>query len=219
MFYAGNPMGSGGMTTPYLAGLALGLAIAAPIGPMGILCIGRTMGVGVGAGIATGLGAATIHASYGAAAAYGLGTSGLWAGTSGIVFGITSAMIMFWLAMRMLRVPQLAMPGAPPLRKAGHRVGMYASALAFGAVNPTTLLFFAAAVPTLTQFQSPHAPVWLAAGIFTGSILWWISLSFATDALRARIGPKLIALTNRASAALLTVLGTVLLAKAAAGCF
>jgi len=205
------------MSAPYLAGLALGLAIAAPIGPMGILCIGRTMGVGVGAGIATGLGAATIHASYGAMAAYGLGTSGLWAGSSGIVFGLVSALIMFWLAMRMLRVTHL--PAAAPLRKAGHRLGMYASAVAFGAVNPTTLLFFAAAVPTITQFQSPNAPGWIAAGIFTGSILWWTSLSYATDALRARIGPRLIALTNRASAAMLGALGIVLLIKAAAGCF
>ena len=206
------------MTTPYFAGLALGLAIAAPIGPMGILCIGRTMAVGVGAGIATGLGAATIHASYGAMAAYGLGTSGLWAGTSGIVFGLVSALIMFWLAMRMLRTTP-APTGAAPLRTARYRVGMYTSAVAFGAVNPTTLLFFAAAVPTITQFQSPNAPGLLAAGIFSGSILWWTGLSYATDALKTRIGPGFIALTNRVAAALLAALGVAMLIKAAMGHF
>src|SRR5689334_25341641 len=55
-----------------LKGLAIGFAIAAPVGPIGVLCIRRTFAEGRAAGLATGLGAATADAFYGAVAAFGL---------------------------------------------------------------------------------------------------------------------------------------------------
>ena len=56
----------------FLRGLAIGVAVAAPVGPIGLLCINRTLTAGFAAGLATGLGAATADAAYGAVAAFGL---------------------------------------------------------------------------------------------------------------------------------------------------
>jgi len=56
----------------FLRGLIIGLSIAAPVGPIGVLCIRRTLSDGRAIGFASGLGAATADAVYGAVAAFGL---------------------------------------------------------------------------------------------------------------------------------------------------
>src|SRR5512146_198048 len=56
----------------WLRGLALGFSIAAPVGPIGVLCIRRTLADGRLVGFVSGLGAATADMLYGAVAAFGL---------------------------------------------------------------------------------------------------------------------------------------------------
>ena len=56
----------------FFKGLLLGFSIAAPVGPIGVLCIRRTLAEGRSAGLATGLGAASADAIYGSIAAFGL---------------------------------------------------------------------------------------------------------------------------------------------------
>src|SRR4051812_1032329 len=57
---------------PLVHGLALGLAVAAPVGPMSLLCMRQTLRCGFLAGLASGLGIATADGVYGAVAAFGL---------------------------------------------------------------------------------------------------------------------------------------------------
>src|SRR6478735_6371119 len=56
----------------FLKGLVLGFSIAAPVGPIGVLCIRRSLAEGRVVGFVSGLGAATADAFYGAVAAFGL---------------------------------------------------------------------------------------------------------------------------------------------------
>src|SRR5438128_451791 len=56
----------------FVKGLILGFAIAAPVGPIGVLCIRRSLADGARAGLASGLGAATADALYGCIAGFGL---------------------------------------------------------------------------------------------------------------------------------------------------
>ena len=92
------------MTLPdlYLRGLAIGFAIAAAIGPIGLLCIRRTLVEGRAIGLATGLGAATADALYAAVAAFGL------TAVSGVLIeehrplGIAGGLVLVLLAARML---------------------------------------------------------------------------------------------------------------------
>lgn len=60
------------MLPPFLTGLLLGLSIAAPVGPIGILCIRRTIAMGPWVGLVSGLGAATADGLYGCIAGFGL---------------------------------------------------------------------------------------------------------------------------------------------------
>src|SRR5215212_2013033 len=88
--------------TTFLAGVGSGLAVAVPIGPMGVLCIQRTLTFGLAAGLATGLGAATVHLIFGSLAAFGLGAAlaaQLGAGAQ-TLFSVLSASLLLWFAVR-----------------------------------------------------------------------------------------------------------------------
>ena len=56
----------------FLKGLLLGFSIAAPVGPIGVLCIRRTLNGGMGSGIVSGLGTAVADSLYGLIAAFGI---------------------------------------------------------------------------------------------------------------------------------------------------
>src|SRR5258708_21954065 len=56
----------------FMRGLFIGFSIAAAVGPIGLLCIHRTLSKGFWYGLVTGLGAATADATYGSIAGFGL---------------------------------------------------------------------------------------------------------------------------------------------------
>ena len=203
---------SGLSLATFFAGMGIGLAVAAPIGPMGILCIQRTLASGLTAGLATGLGAATVHLVYGAIATIGLGaTVGAWAGTDMRGLSLISAGLLFWFALRILRRTAVAGAGcARPERW----LQVYGSAFLFGLSNPLTILLFAAMLPALTgRSQIGEAPL-LIAGIFLGSILWWALLSTAIAFTRARLSAPWIATMNKGMGVTLALFGTFTAANA-----
>jgi threonine/homoserine/homoserine lactone efflux protein len=76
-------------------GALLGCSIAAPVGPIGILCIRRSLGQGFLAGFASGLGAATADALNGAVAGLGPPNAFAWINrASGLVLGAFGALAL-----------------------------------------------------------------------------------------------------------------------------
>src|SRR5882757_5177765 len=84
-----------------MSGIGIGFTVAAPIGPMGMLCIQRTLASGMATGLATGFGAATVHLAYSAFAVLGLGSLAQpWVEANAVGFGIVSALTLLWFAIR-----------------------------------------------------------------------------------------------------------------------
>lgn len=196
----------------FLAGVGVGLAVAVPIGPMGILCIQRTLTFGLAAGLATGLGAATVHLAFGSVAALGLGATAL------VLFGagaqelaLISAGLLFWFAIRILRRTSIAGPSLPQPKGWLHS---YASAILFGLSNPLTIVLFVAAVPAFTREGDLEALPLLISGVFSGSVAWWVLLSTTITLIRRRLSTNAIHLTNKASGLTLATLGALMLANA-----
>ena len=120
----------------FLAGLAVGLSVALPIGPMGVLCIQQTLAFGLAAGLAIGLAAATVQVIYSTAAVFGLGTTAeALVGASGNVLSILGALLLFWVALNIVRRRVLLRTGTPIGRL--HFLRSYAGALAVAFANPT----------------------------------------------------------------------------------
>lgn len=160
-----------------LKGLAIGFAIAAPVGPIGVLCIRRTFADGHVAGFVTGLGAATADAAYGAVAGFGL------TAVSGLLLGFQDELRLFGglflCALGLKTILDKSPTGAPRLQGRG-LAQAYATTVALTLANPATILSFLAVFAGAGLGQPAHgtaAAAALVAGVFLGSAAWWLLLS------------------------------------------
>ena len=195
--------------TFFLKGLIVGLSIAAPVGPIGILCIRRTLANGRGAGFVSGLGAATADAMYGAAAGFGL------TAVAGVLVGgqqwlrLVGGLFLLYLGIRTWR--RAGQSGSQSIVSDTSRglLGAYASTLALTLTNPMTILSFAAIFAGLgiasgARYASAAA---LVAGVFSGSALWWLTLSTVVGVLRHHLSTSGLRWVNRASGAIIAGFG------------
>jgi threonine/homoserine/homoserine lactone efflux protein len=181
-----------------LKGLVVGLSIAAPVGPIGLLCIRRSLEQGRVVGLATGLGAATADAAYGCIAGFGLtAVSGfLLAHVSLLRVGGGAALC--YLGVRTF----LSAPAQREAQvKADGLASAYFSTLVLTLANPLTILSFVAIFAGfgLTASPSYGAAAVLVTGVFVGSALWWLFLSTSVALMRHRVSDSWMQAINRLS--------------------
>ncbi|MCA1848880.1 MAG: LysE family transporter [Actinobacteria bacterium] len=195
----------------FLEGIVIGFAIAAPVGPIGVLCIRRTLADGRVSGLVSGLGAATADALYGAVAALGLTfvAEFLMGGESWL--RLVGGAFLVVLGVRTF----LARPAgraAPDARRSG-LPGAYASTLFLTLTNPTTILSFAAIFAGLgvaaDASGSALSAMLLVLGVFLGSAAWWVVLSGATSLFRTRLSVRGLRWVNRISGTVIAAFGVL----------
>jgi threonine/homoserine/homoserine lactone efflux protein len=197
----------------FLAGVGVGLTVAVPIGPMGVLCIQRTLSFGLAAGLATGLAAATVQVTYGIVAVLGFSpitTAIIGAGVN--VLSVVSAALLFWFAYRIIK--REVVIGASNLGDTVPLARSYRDALTFGFANPLTVILFFAAFPALTSTEDLLGAPLLVGGIFAGVVGWYVALSCIVALLRDRLPERALTLTNNAAGITLALLGVLMLAHA-----
>ena len=196
----------------FLRGLAIGFGIAAPVGPIGVLCIRRTLADGRAVGFASGLGAATADAVYGAVAAFGLTLISralvgqrIWLQAAGGVF-------LCYLGVR----TWIAAP-ATTTEASGRGSGLvsaWASTFALTLTNPTTILSFVAifAGLGLGAGAGGYGPAALMVlGVFLGSALWWLLLSMGVGFFRSVLKRQGLRWVNRLAGVIILAFGVVAL--------
>jgi threonine/homoserine/homoserine lactone efflux protein len=193
-------------TTLFLKGLVIGFSIAAPVGPIGILCIRRSLRDGMATGFMAGLGAATADAAYGAVAGFGLtAISGFLIGQRSWI-GLLGGAFLCYLGVRTF----LSKPAEASAPEKGVRLlAVYASTLLLTLANPATILSFVVIFAALGLGASADYPAAssLVLGVFLGSALWWLILSGGASMLRSRVNPAWMRAINRLSGALLVGFG------------
>ena len=199
-----------------LKGLVIGFSIAAPVGPIGLLCIRRTLSDGPAHGFVSGLGAASADAVYGAIAGFGVAlvTDALIGAQ--VALKLVGGLMLLWLGWNTLRARPAERPAAAS--GAAGLAGAYASTFALTLANPATILSFAAVfgglgVSAAGEGNSTTVAALLVAGVFTGSALWWLGLSASVGAFRRRVTPAAMLWINRASGAVLGGFGIAALAS------
>ncbi|MDN0081282.1 LysE family transporter [Crenobacter sp. SG2305] len=156
--------------------LLVGWAIAAPVGPIGLLVIERTLRYGRAAGLVTGLGAASADALYATVGVAGLGMLTAWLTRLALPLALFGSGFLIWLGVATLR----RAPAERAAAGAGAGLAGYAvSAFALTLSNPLTVLSFVAVFAGLAGRQAPGAVagVVMIAGVFCGSVLWWLMLA------------------------------------------
>jgi threonine/homoserine/homoserine lactone efflux protein len=201
----------------FLKGLLLGLAIAAPVGPIGVLCIQRTLQNGRAAGFLSGLGAATADAFYGAVAAFGLTAITGFLTRQQTWLSLIGGFFLLYLGVKGWFRP----PTNPTLDEAtlpagyGSYFSYYSSTVFLTLTNPATILSFAlifAGVGVTSSQEVGWRPAALLVwGVFVGSALWWFLLSGGVSLLRGRLTPDLLRWINRAAALIIGAFGVVIL--------
>ena len=193
-------------------GLVLGFSIAAPVGPVGLLCIRRSIISGRLTGFVTGMGAATADAVYGAIAGFGLTRVTAFMVGERTWLALVGGVILCVVGVRIMRThPDNLQLGAeePRIHSA------YLSALAITLTNPMTILAFVAAFAGLglAVARDYFAAVALVSGVFVGSGIWWLLLSAFAARLRDRFDPHWLQRVNWVSGALLAIIGLGVLAS------
>ncbi|HEY8106703.1 MAG TPA: LysE family transporter [Gemmatimonadales bacterium] len=191
-------------------GFVLGFAVAAPVGPIGVLVIRRTLSAGSRTGFVSGLGAATADATYGSVAALGLtaATSALVAHADLLRLG--GGLFLCWFGIRTILARPAeagAAAGAAPRLWAA-----YGSTLLLTITNPITILSFAAAFAGLglaNGVTGPATGLSLVASVFAGSTFWWALLSGGVGVLRGSLGVRALRVVNWVAGLLLIGFGLV----------
>jgi threonine/homoserine/homoserine lactone efflux protein len=174
----------------FFRGIVLGLTIAAPVGPIGLLCIRRTLSHGWRAGFVSGLGAATADVCYGMLAVFGLTALTTFQRPAAVIGGFL-LLYMGWQTTRMV-----------PTQTANAKPGnMYLSTLTLTITNPATILVFIGLFSGMSGVRqlSQSAAMALVAGVGVGSALWWLTVSQITTWLGRDITPQGMLWINRLS--------------------
>ena len=174
--------------TLLLEGIILGFSIAAPVGPIGVLCIRRPLAHGRLTGFLSGLGAATADACYGAAAALGfhLAFAGAadTAATPYTVLRIVGGLFLLYLGINTFR----SKPATDTARTTGSGLwSAFLSTFFLTITNPLTMLSFAAMFAGLGAGVAGSGAVMLVVGVFLGSALWWSVLCGGVGLLRGTL--------------------------------
>jgi threonine/homoserine/homoserine lactone efflux protein len=180
-------------------GFVLGFAIAAPVGPIGLLCIQRTLNQGQLIGLVSGLGAATADAMYGAIAAFGLTLVTAFLVEQQIWLGLVGGVFLCYLGVR----------------TSGHAeakgvLGAYASTFALTVTNPLTILMFAAifaGAGLANNGSNGASALSIVVGVFCGSATWWLLLSAGVGLLRTRVNETALLWVNRVAGAVIIGFG------------
>ena len=190
----------------FVKSLFLGLAIAAPLGPIGALCVNRTLERGFAAGVAGGLGTALADGVYATLAAVGFAAFSSTLGMIDAPLRIVGGAFMLWLGWKSLT------PAPPrPAAKVSTRdlLGTTAATFLLTITNPMTILAFAAlfAGLGLAATSSMAEAATVVAGVFTGSMAWWAILSGGVALARHRLPDAFARWVSRLSGVLLIGFG------------
>jgi threonine/homoserine/homoserine lactone efflux protein len=194
-----------------LRGLIIGFSIAAPVGPIGVLCIRRTLAEGCVSGLVSGLGAATADAIYGSIAGFGLTFISSILIRQQVWFRLVGGAFLCFLGLKTF----LARPaGELASAKGNGLLSAYASTFFLTLTNPMAILSFAGIFAGLGVGSTSGNYVsagFLVLGVFIGSALWWLILSSIVGSFGRKTSSQKLRWINRISGIIITIFGLLAL--------
>ena len=197
----------------FTKGLILGFTIAAIVGPIGILCIRRTLQFGRWSGLFSGLGAALADALYALIAAFGLTFVSNFLIAAQFWLQLIGGGFLLYLGWKTFRTKP-----HPQEIQVSHKtlITDFVSTFFLTLTNPTTILSFLAifAGLGLATFQGDYSQAsMLVLGVFLGSSVWWLLLSEGLTFFRKRLSQKVMRAINRVAGVVIAGFGLVTLAS------
>jgi threonine/homoserine/homoserine lactone efflux protein len=177
-------------------GIILGFSIAAPVGPIGILCIHRTLRFGRFSGLFSGLGAAAADGIYAMIAAFGLTFISNILMTGQFWFRLVGGVFLLYLGQKTFFAKV-----SDRTKEVSNTTlfNDFASAFFMTITNPMTILSFLAVfaglgLPNINSTYLEAAS--LVFGVFLGSAVWWLILSEGVTCFRKKVSEKVMQWIN-----------------------
>jgi threonine/homoserine/homoserine lactone efflux protein len=196
----------------FLKGLLLGFSIAAPVGPIALLCIRRTLQFGRLSGFFSGLGAATADGIYGGIAAFGLNLLSDFLIAGRVWLHLVGGLFLIYLGGRTFFAKQSDITKGLVSHKT--LLADFFSTFFLTFTNPLTIFsFFAlfAALGLAEQREVYWNAILLVSGIFFGSATWWLILSEGITLFRKKITPIMMVWVNRSAGLVIGFVGALTL--------
>ena len=198
----------------FLICVAAGFVLATPLGPVNLVCIDRALARGGWAGVITGLGAVGGDLIYATVAAYGIGVVLSFVSTYEGIIELVGGLLLIVFGVGAIR-------SNPHVERAnGGPSGLHLAVLAtftLTITNPAALFGLLAFFGSITRFVGPISGFWstalAVAGICTGSLLWWATLSYLVSHMRTRITDRWLKRIAIGSGVVLIAFGTVVAIK------
>jgi threonine/homoserine/homoserine lactone efflux protein len=195
----------------FFKGIIAGFVIAAPVGPVGILCAQRTLQRGIAHGVVAGMGAAAADTIFGALAAFGLTFIAEFLLSNEDYLRLAGGFLLFAIGVHSL-VKKIKLESAPPTITG--TAGDLLSTFILTITNPITILTFSPVFLFLGAVVSDGdlAGAWtLIAGVFGGSILWWVMLCTLTGSFRRKMTDNSLRVISRVSGGLIIFFSALVL--------
>ncbi|MFO0986676.1 MAG: LysE family transporter [Alphaproteobacteria bacterium] len=196
----------------FIKGIVAGFIIAAPVGPVGVLCIQRTLSKGMVMGLAPGVGGAVADMIFGGVAAFGLTFIADFLIRHDQWMRLGGGILLLILGMHGLLKQHAKMAPATP--SVSGAAGDAISAFLLTVTNPMTILTFSPvflAVGAVVPKDDRPAAWTLILGVLVGSCIWWLMLCALTELFRRRVNSARIVIIHRVSAGLILFFGVVVL--------
>lgn len=201
-----------------VTGICIGLVIAAPVGPVNVICIHRAASHGFGAGLMSGLGSVLGDGIFAAIAAFGVTTATQLIEGHDAALHFVGGLLLLVFGARLLLSPQIPVPRRKVPHVAAH-AGLFGTTFALTITNPATLFgtfaMFGGAGALVRSFED-FSQTWLIVlAVMAGSLLWWAALSAVVAACRHMITDNAMRMINIGSGAVLIGFGLFVLGRLA----
>lgn len=193
-----------------LKGVLIGVSVSAPLGPIGVLCIQKTITKGRAAGFISGTGAVFGDTLYAIIAGFGVSFISDFLLANQLLLQVFGGLLLFFFGWKVFH----SQPTPANCKKpSDNYLKNFLSVFMLTISNPITVLFFGAVFTGLGIAGSGNE--WTTAlvifGVFMGTVLWWYVLSSIVSRFRNKFGRKTVKKINRTSGVLILVLGAILL--------
>jgi threonine/homoserine/homoserine lactone efflux protein len=194
-----------------IQGILMGLVVAVPVGPLGLLCINRALTLGPLCGLFSGLGVASADALAAGIAALGISLISEFFSEHQFMLRLIGGVFLCYLGYKIYRIEAVAQS---PANSVNGLLSAYVTTFLLTFSNPVTILSFVA------MYAGWHVPSYrghyfaaatLTAGVFTGSALWWVAMFTGITVFRDRFNLRFLGLVHRVSGGFIAGFGVIVL--------
>jgi len=197
-----------------LKGIVVGISTSAPLGPLGILCIQRTINKGVLSGLVSGFGAAVADIIYAAIAGFGISIIADFLKEYQLIIRILGGIVLLILGMMIFRSNPIKQIRQQKAQKRNF-FSDFISSFVITFTNPITIVVFGAVFASmgLDEVTNVNPIVLTLIGIFSGALMWWLSLTIFINIFRNKIRLRNLWWINKITGILVSVFGIAIFAS------